>query len=1115
MKTAKQSIDLEYKGTKKRLNLRTALISLCMFAFVGTSAQTGTVTVKLRNASVKELFSAIEKQTSYRFSYRDAEIKGKGNVTISATNRELKQLLEGELSKLGLKYAVSGNKIIVTPVAAAASAQPKKVTGKVVDANGEPVIGATIKEQGTANGTITDFDGNFALAVADNAMLEVSYIGYKSQELKAVAGKILSVTLKEDTEVLDEVVVVGYGTQRKGNLTGSVAAVKSEQLTVAPVGNVTNTLAGQLPGLIAKQSSGLPGSDAASLSIRGFDSPLVIVDGVESDFSNLDQNQIESISILKDGSASIYGARAGNGVILVTTKRGTAQKPTITVNSSYTWQGVTSMLHPASSGERAQMERETHLNSGQPEATAPWSEEDVSKFFSGDDPSYVNSDWYGYVFRNWAPQQNHNVSVRGGNDRIKYFGMFAYTKQETLIKKNGGDYSRYNIQANMDAAITKNLSLTIDYSVNYEDQMYAPRGMGVGGYFWQDYYSTKPWYPTELPDPTKYSWGGIDTGGVYVASNMDISGYSKTRNKETRTSATLLYDVPYVKGLKLKAFVNYKDYNNYGKTFSKPVMCYTYNVGTDTYTEVPALSQQASASESYSRGSVFTQQYSLSYENLFGDHRVNGMVLYELIDYKDNLFSAGRQNFVTSAIDQLYAGSASAQSTSGSASEMGRVSWVGRLNYGYQDKYLLEFIFRADASAKFAPGKRWGYFPGVSLGWNIHQEKFMGNFTNLDQLKLRASYGRSGNDNVGNFQYLAGYSVASSGYLVGGITSPMIYTTGLANSDLTWEKMSIYNVGVDYSLFNRKLFGTAEYFYRKRVGIPGYQTASLPFTFGATLPQVNLNDMSTKGFEVSVGTSGQVKDFAYMVEGNISWSRSKWLKKDEPEYTDPDEIRIYQQTDNWTDRNIGYKSAGLFTSQEEIDNLPYVYQDLGGNQTLKPGDIKYVDVNGDGVLNWKDQVYLGPGSTPHWMYGLNASMKYKSFDLQFLLQGAFGYMAGVDLYSNEIVMSSKLYEIRWTEENNNADALAPRLGGAASNYWTSDYTLRKSAYLRLKNIALGYELPKSLVSKLNVQKVRLYVAATNLFTISNLNSYGLDPEVPQMFYYPQQRTISVGANVSF
>lgn len=350
MKTAKQSIDLEYKGTKKRLNLRTALISLCMFAFVGTSAQTGTVTVKLRNASVKELFSAIEKQTSYRFSYRDAEIKGKGNVTISATNRELKQVLENELSRLGLKYAVSGNKIIVTPAAAAPSAQPKKVTGKVVDANGEPVIGATVIENGTSNGTVTDFDGNFSLNIPEGKLLTISYIGYKSQSMKAISNKIMNVILKEDSGLLDEVVVVGYGTQRKGNLTGSIANVKSDKLTTAPVSNVTNMLAGQLPGLTVKQTSGIPGSDGSSLKIRGYaDDPLVIVDGVEGDLNNIDPTQIESITILKDGAASIYGARAGNGVILVTTKRGVDSKPIITLNASYTLQGSTKMVKPGSS----------------------------------------------------------------------------------------------------------------------------------------------------------------------------------------------------------------------------------------------------------------------------------------------------------------------------------------------------------------------------------------------------------------------------------------------------------------------------------------------------------------------------------------------------------------------------------------------------------------------------------------------------------------------------------------------------------------------------------------------------------------------------------------------
>ena len=406
MKTAKQSIDLGYKGTKKRLNLRTALISLCMFAFVGTSAQTGTVTVKLRNASVKELFSAIEKQTSYRFSYRDAEIKGKGNVTISATNRELKQLLEGELSKLGLKYAVSGNKIIVTPVAAAASAQPKKVTGKVVDANGEPVIGATIKEQGTANGTITDFDGNFTLDVADNAMLEVSYIGYKSQELQAVAGKTLSVTLREDTEVLDEVVVVGYGTQKKGEVASAIVSVKSENFLKIPSPDAAQMIRGQVPGLTIVNPDANPLS-TSQLSLRGTTTllsstdPLILIDGIPGSLDTVSPDEIEQIDVLKDGSAAaIYGTRGTNGVILITTKHVNGEVPTtVDVNTYISVQQIMKKL---------------------PMMTASQYREKIVEGVTGGATDYGGDvNWLDEITRT-PISQVYNISLKGGSKTTNY-----------------------------------------------------------------------------------------------------------------------------------------------------------------------------------------------------------------------------------------------------------------------------------------------------------------------------------------------------------------------------------------------------------------------------------------------------------------------------------------------------------------------------------------------------------------------------------------------------------------------------------------------------------------------------------------------------------------------
>lgn len=1117
MKTAKQSIDLEYKGTKKRLNLRTALISLCMFAFVGTSAQTGTVTVKLRNASVKELFSAIEKQTSYRFSYRDAEIKGKGNVSISATNRELKPLLEGELSKLGLKYAVSGNKIIVTSLAAASSAQPKKVTGKVVDANGEPVIGATVIEDGTSNGTVTDFDGNFSLNIPEGKFLTISYIGYKSQNMKAVSNKIMNIVLVEDSGLLDEVVVVGYGTQRKGNLTGSIANVKSDKLTTAPISNVTNMLAGQLPGLTVKQTSGIPGSDGASLKIRGYaDSPLVIVDGIEGDLYSIDPTQIESITILKDGAASIYGARAGNGVILVTTKRGVDSKPIISLNTSYTVQGSTKIIESGSSGQRAEWAREAHLNAGLPESQVPYTEEQIQKFYEGTEPNYLNTDWFNAVMRKWAPQQNHNLSIRGGSDKIKYFGYAGFNKQETIIKTNGGDYTRFNVQSNVDAKVTDQISLTLDMMYTKEEQYLNGAGEGLGHWqLWEQLYNAEPRYPLSLPDPEKMSYAGISYGNPLFLTDTELGGYRSVDKDYFRITGALTYDVKKVKGLKLKALLHYNRYVQNFKQFKRQGDFYIYNSESGEYSLFRQSQDPTALALSAQFNFDLTQQYSIHYEKLFNEkHRLTALGLFESINYGSKNFSTQRSDFMTSVLDQIFAGNPSTAQNSGWEDEMGRVSWVARLNYGYKDKYLVETIFRADASAKFPKGKRWGYFPSVSLGWVMSEENFIKKLNFIDLLKLRLSYGQSGNDNVGSFKYLAGYAFDGS-YIIGSNIMSGLYSTGLANPLLTWEKMSIYNGGVDFSLFNRKLYGTAEGFYRLREGIPGNRASSLPSSFGAELPQENLNSIDTRGFELTLGTTGKVGDFSYDISGNITWARSKWANYDEPVYEDPDQERLYKLTGNWIDRRIGYVSDGLFTSMEEIEQLDYIYKDLNGNSTLRPGDVKYKDLNGDKVLDWRDQTEIGSGTMPHWTYGLNTTFQYKGFDLSLLFQGAFDYTTYVYLEGAQSVLK---FENRWTIEENNPNSLVPRPGGASTNELYSDYRNHDTSYLRLKNFTLGYEFPKPWLSKVGIERLRVYLAGTNLFTLSSLNKYGVDPEMPEgtpSYYYPQQRTLSVGLNLSF
>jgi TonB-linked SusC/RagA family outer membrane protein len=418
---------------------------------------------------------------------------------------------------------------------------------------------------------------------------------------------------------------------------------------------------------------------------------------------------------------------------------------------------------------------------------------------------------------------------------------------------------------------------------------------------------------------------------------------------------------------------------------------------------------------------------------------------------------------------------------------------------------------RADASAKFSSGSRWGYFPSVSLGWRLTEEGFMKDHSSLDDLKFRLSYGSSGNDNIGNFQYLAGYELGSN-YIIGGGVQKGITSKGVANPDLTWEKIKIYNGGIDFSLLQRRLYGSADVFYRERNGMLATRAVSLPSTFGARLPLENLNSQNNRGFELNVGTAGKLNDLKYDVSFNLSWSRSKWSHYEEPVYTDPDQIRLYTVSGRWTDYTFGYVSDGLFTSQEEINSLGFD-QDLQGNKTLKPGDIKYKDVNGDKKLDWRDQVEIGKGTYPHWMTGTNINLDYKNFDFSALFQGAFGYYTNVQLPW----LSETYYQLRWTSQNNNPNALIPRLGGAATNYLFSTHSYKKAGYLRLKNASLGYNISGSLLQKINVSKVRLYVAGTNMLTFDKLKKYDIDPEAPSGnggLYYPQQRTFSLGAIIS-
>ncbi len=1106
---------------KTRPIAKVILLSLFLTVFaLNASAQK--VTLSFQNETFEKVLNSIKLQTSLSLVFSEQLVDLNRKVSINAISIPVEDALKQLLNGTNLSFEIKNSKLYLVEKKSAESKsepkQSKKITGLVTDEKGDPIIGASILVKGISKGTITDVQGKFYLETSINAVLRVSYIGYVTKDV--VVGNVsqLTISLAEDTKKLDEVVVVGYGTQKKETITGSISNVKGDVIALVPVASTANTLAGRLPGLVSLQSSGQPGFDAASLSIRGFGDALVIVDGVESSFNNIDANQIESVSILKDGAASIYGSRAGNGVILITTKRGGMSKPIITLNSSYTLQGITSMLKPVNAGQYAQMLSETWLQAGKNPNLVPFTQSQIQSYYDGTDPQYPNTNWYNVLVRDWAPQQQHNLSVRGGSDKIKYFGFFGYLNQETMWKTSGGNYDRFNLQSNIDAKISDNLSLQFDLAAIHEDRQFPWRNEGAGlNSVWQDFWNTLPIYPSVLPDPTKISFadgGGI--GGAHVSTNTKISGYNNNTSKNYRGTISLNYTFKQIQGLSVKAFVNYIENGSYTKYFRKPVDFYTYDTNSDFYTLAGSLGTKAELNETFSQDRSITGQMSVAYDRIFAkDHHISALAIYEAIDYNSNWFSAGRINYLTTAIDQLFAGSTVGMTNNGAAYEMGRVSYICRLNYSYKDRYLLESSIRRDGSAKFAPDKRWGNFPSISLGWRISEEPFMQSFKNLDNLKLRASYGVSGLDNVANFAFLSGYNYGGT-YLFGSTAQQGISASGMANPNLTWENIAISNIGLDFSFWNRKLYGEVDAFYRTLDGIPATRMGTLPSTFGATLPVENINSINDRGFELKLGTAGKYNNFSWDVSGNISWSRSKWNYFEEPVYTDPDQARIYTHTGRWTDNAYGYLSDGLFTSQEQINNLLF-NQDGQGNISLRPGDIRYKDTNSDGILDWKDQAIIGKGGMPHWMLGFNTSFKFQNISLDALFQGAFDYYTDINLQQGR-VPPVQMFDLRWTEANNNPNALVPRLGGSSTNLYFSDYRYMSAGYIRLKSLSIGYDLPKQLIQAVKLNQVKLYFAGTNLFTFDKLSKYGLDPEAPSGqagFYYPQQRTLTFGANINF
>lgn len=1022
--------------------------------------------------------------------------------------------------------------LLVAPFAVEVQAQEQEgqtVSGTVTSAqNGEVMPGVNVTVKGANAGTVTNERGLYELTVPSaRDSLIFSFVGYEEKRVAIRGRSTIDVVMNADVEELSELVVTGYGRQTRADVSGAVTSIDGEDLNRVSVSNTSNLMAG-VPGLMTKQTSGLPGNNHRNLQIRGYGDPLVLVDGMEMSMDAVDPDDIESISVLKDASAAIYGARAGNGVILVETKRGEEGEPKINFSSSVSAQTPTAFPEHVDAGQYADMLREGALYVG---VSPRFSEEEVQNYQEGAE-GYESYDWYDATFHDYAMLQDYNMNVSGGTEDFRYYISGGYKHQNSALKSNDYKFEQWNLRTNVDSYINENWTASVN--MNFRREVRRRPGQPIRDIFVQ-MNRVQPIYPPDLPGSDSLSYAGFGSSNPIATSTREHSGFDHETDEYMEGRGEISYDIPTIEGLSASGELGYRYIWGFEKNFDRTYELYTYNEEEDTYTQRGAGGEDGIA-EYNDRFWEIRPEISLDYERSFGNHNLSGVGIVEWIESSEEEISASRRIMVTDEIPYLFAGTLNDVQNTGAAEETGRKSYIGRVQYGYDDRYRLEAAFRADASYKFPADSRWGYFPSISGSWSAAQESFLSGVENLDQLRLRLSYGQAGDDDVGAFQHLQGFFIRGYPRVVAGETRRIISEGGLPNPDITWRSMTTYNAGLDVTLWEGMLGATLDVFYRKSDGLFGTPQADFPDTFGADLPQQNINSTDTRGFDVELTHENQIGDINYSVSGNMSLSRRKWTDYSEPEYETEAERRVYKNEGKWWNRRVGYVALGLFESQEEIDNWD-VDQTGNDNASLRPGDIKYKDLNGDGVLNWKDQKRIGYGSYPDMTYGFNLNASYEGFSLYAQFQGASMFDIQVsDIartpYFNESTPFKFQYEHRWTPDdpesdtptNVNNDAKIPYVDGSGegwgeNNTRNSTFWLKDGTYLRLKQLNLSYQVPTRLTSSLNVENVSLSVSGTNLITWDKLGIYSdaFDPESPgtqNARQYPLVKTYTLRLNVT-
>lgn len=1082
------------------------IIRITFFLFVigvlQSYAQTTRLTIHENEIELGKLLNKIEEQTDFYFFFNNDLINKSIKVNVNVKNKPVSEVLDIVLKNTGITYQVNDKAIILNLRKSSAVQQTKRMlTGTIVDESGEPVIGANVVEKGTTNGVITDIEGHFSIPVANNSVLQISYIGYLSQEVVVKNQKAVHITLKEDSQSLEEVVVVGYGTMKKINLTGAIGNVKSDRLANKPITSLASALAGEAAGVTVTQSSGQPGAGQGSVKIRGIGTwenadPLVLVDGISMSINDVIPSEVESVTVLKDAaSASIYGSRAANGVILITTKQGQKGKIRLSYDGNVGFQFATRLPEMADSWEYAEMYNQAMANEGKSSSLFP--QDRIDRMRAGGDPDKLegNTNWYKELLKVGAFQHIHQVSVAGGNDRFSYMGVLGYSKQDGIIPSTS--FERYNARLNTHTEFTSWLKL--GFNMAYLNSTQKESAAGASDAF-RRIGRSLPYLPVKFSDGT-WSFSSAPTNPIRRVTE----DYGMANTFHNATMIQVSPELTPVKGLLIKGVFGYESKSYLDKKFEKIV---TYDAfepaGQATTTEL-SRNKQTDKSRLYRN---LTANATATYDLSVNKNNFKIMAGGSVETFKYAITEASRQDFPNNDFGEIDGGDPSTAVASGNSTYSALASLFGRLNYDYAGRYLLEANVRYDGSSKFARGSRWGVFPSFSVGWRISEEAFFQGLRNqVSNLKVRASWGQLGNQNIGNYQFL---STVGSGenYMFADKVYTSYKESTMGNAIITWETSTNLNFGLDVTTLNDRLNLTFDYYKRMTDDI--LLPLPAPTSLGIAAPVQNAGTVQNKGWELTVGWRDVIgKEFNYFVNMNLSDVRNK--------ITD---LRGYKSpTGNLTTRIegepinalFGWKTLGICETEEQLNTYSALMKTYNPNWGL--GDIIIDDRNGDKKIDADDKTVIG-NSIPRYTFGINLGFDYKGFDFSCFFQGvgkADGYVV------NEALAPLGINTVRKDHYTDTFNPAAPQSGkyyprvlqSYNYNYGYFSHWVQNAAYVRLKNLQVGYTFKLA-----SIPKLRVYVSGENLFTLTRFRTWDPETAVGGSSFYPNVTVCSFGVNLS-